>query len=145
MSYKIITDSNPINTDEQITGLRTEMQNYAKCMKGNQERFKALTYFGVCAGHWVSPQCAVVPKETMIKICEDFEYMLCMGTKVNATLNNWNVGFMGSRWLDMDGEIYGVDSIRVAFYSKKHWDMRSDKKWPYDKPYAVLITVEKAK
>jgi hypothetical protein len=146
MSYNIITESNPIKTDKQITGLRKEMEDYAKCMKGNQERIKALTFIGVCAGHWIDPEvCDVVPKETMIKIANDLAYRIYMGTNVNGTLNNWNVGFMGSRWLDMDGEIYGVDSIRASFYSKKHYGMRSNEKWPYDEPYAIQIMVEKEK
>lgn len=145
MSYKIITDSNPIKTDDQITGLRKEMQNYAKRVaERGTEEFFTITNIDVLSAHHKFPgECEPVPKETLIKIGRDFVYILCSGTKVNATLNNWNVGFLGSRWLDMKGEIYGVDRIRAAFYSKKHYGMRSDKEWPYDKPYAIQIMVEK--
>lgn len=146
MSFNIITDDNDIMTDNQIADLRQEMENYAKCMKGHKERIEELTYIGLASGHMRFPDaCEFVSRQTLIKIGEDFMYRVYKGTRVDGTPNNWSVGFMGSRWLDMEGEIYGVDSIRAAFYSKKYYTKHTGKKWTFEKPYAITITVEKEK
>lgn len=139
-AYTIIPGSGMI-TDEQIKKNEQELQDFTKAVKNNPRLFLAITDYSAVDGHTLDGGCCkkIDPKKIQ-EVLHDFLMLATSGQmKVNGKKNNWSNGFMGSRWCDMNAEDYGMDYIRVAFYSKK-----SAKEWKHDKPYAIQITCEKA-
>lgn len=129
--------------DDHAKALTKELKDYLKCVKGNASRFLAITDFGAICGSSLDPSCCKpVPPHIIQEVLRDFVQMVYEGGfKINGKPNDWSVGFLGNRWLDMNAESYGVDYIRVAFMSKKNYKGV----WNSDKPYHVTITIEKAK
>ena len=84
--------------------------------------------------------CVEVGRYTLRAIMTDFVKIALNQPSINGETNNWSTGGFGSIWMDMDAEKYGLDYIRVAFYSKKF-----SSEWNYDKPYLIQITCEKSK
>jgi hypothetical protein len=140
----------PLHTDalgwikeDHAAALTKELKDYLKCVKNNVPRFLAITDFGAICGSSLDPGCCKPVDKKMIQhVLHDFIALVSEGGfKINGKRGDWSVGFLGNRWLDMDAKSYAVDYIRVAFYSKKHYDGV----WPHEKPYNITITVEKAK
>ena len=121
---------------------RDELIAYQKCVLGNNPgRLDALTKFYCVDGSKLDPECCVpVPKYLKDAIMKEVVQKILVGMKVNGKPGNWSCGELGSRWFDIDADKYGVDYIRVAFYSKK-----GDAKWDEDKPYLIVVTVEKGR
>jgi hypothetical protein len=123
--------------------LTKELKAFLKCVKGDPRRFLALTECGaICGSKLDSDSCKPVDRQVLNSVMIDFIHLVVGGGfKVNGKSGDWSVGFMGSRWLDMNAADYDVDYVRVAFYSKKYYNGV----WPHEKPYHITITIEKAK
>ncbi len=126
---------------EHADNLKKELKDFLKCVQGDASRFLALTDYGaICGSHLDSQCCKPVAGEIIQQILRDFIFMVVRGGfKINGKPGDWSVGFMGSRWLDMNARTYNVDYVRVAFYSKKHYKGV----WSHEKPYHITITIEK--
>ena len=130
---------------DHASALTKELKAYLKCISDNPARFLALTEYGAICGSDLDPDsCVPVDKSLIQEVLRDF-ITLVVNTnfKINGKENDWSVGFLGNRWLDMNARSYGVDYIRVAFYSKKHY--KNPTAWSSDKPYHITITIEKAR
>jgi hypothetical protein len=123
---------------------RQELLDFTKCIAGSPERLNALCHLFAIDGAGVDPvSCQKVSKDTLREVLAAAAHRLLSGQmKVNGKKDNWNNGCFGSRWFDMDAERFGVDYVRAAFYSKKHY---KGGEWKHPKPYAIEIMVEKAK
>lgn len=136
--------TNPAEIQAKMDGVeagRAELTAYQKCVKGDMGRIVALTYISGVDGASLDPEsCTPISKSLIQAICHDVVLRVAAGMKVNGTPDNWNCGFLGSRWFDIDGDKYGVDYIRAAFYSRK-----SSKNWQSPKPYAIIVTIEKSR
>jgi hypothetical protein len=130
---------NPVSNQER----GKELEDFTKCVKGNPSRFMALCNMTVICGSELEAFCCKpVDKDILRRILRDAGEMIIYGNmKVNGKVNNWSNGNIGSRWFDMDAKKYGVNYIRGAFYSKKHYKSE----WKCDTPYAINIIVEKAR
>jgi hypothetical protein len=128
---------------DHAENLTKELKAYLKCVKGDPRRFLALTDYGaICGSKLDSGCCKPVDAQIIQHVLHDFISLVVEGGfKVNGKRGDWSVGFMGSRWLDMNAADYNVTYIRVAFYSKKYYNGV----WPHEKPYNITITIEKAK
>ena len=126
---------------EKLDTMREEIRNWSKCVKGNHDRFVALTQLQIIDGASMdSESCAPIDRNTLVKILKDSaDHFINGNMKVDGKRGNWSVGEMGSRWADFDAEKYGIDYIRAAFYSKKNYKGV----WKSDKPYLIRITAEK--
>lgn len=127
-------------TEAQMKANQKELQDFTKAVKENPRLFFAITDFGAIDGHTLDSGCCkkIDPKKIQ-EVMFDFLLLATSGEmKVNGKENNWSNGFMGSRWCDMRAADYGLDYIRVAFYSKK-----TSKDWKHEKPYLIRITCEK--
>jgi len=145
-SFNIIVGADAtarMNTD--VEPLRKELKDYQNCVQGNPRMVLAITEVSIVSGHMLEPEmCAPIDRNLLRQIMHDAVMMIVLGMKVNGKPNSWSCGFLGSRWFDMDAEAYGLDYIRCAFYSRKHYQ-KSDGAWKCDKPYMLQITAEKGK
>lgn len=129
--------------EDHLEKLTKELKDFCKCVKGKPDMFFALTDFGAISGHQVDPSCCKpVEGELIQEILRDFVMIVVDDVKVNGKLNNWNTGFLGNRWLDMNARSYGVDHIRFSFKSKK---LDGQDKWKSDKPYQIVGMIERAR
>jgi hypothetical protein len=136
------SNESPFKTDNQIEVLRKEIQDYQKCILGNHDRMVALTHIFGASGHTLDPEsCSEVPRDLVKTIMRDLVSRLLAGMEVKGGYGNWSCGGFGSRWIDLDAKDYGLDHIRCAFYSKKHYQGV----WKHDKPYVIDVVVEKAR
>jgi hypothetical protein len=121
-----------------------ELEQFLKCVKGNPRRFFALCAFGHADGADLDPGCCAPINDGKLvqHVLYDALHIIISDRPVNGKEGNWSNGFMGSRWLDMDAKKYGLDYIRLAFYSKKNYQ---GKTWRHEKPYAISVTMEKAR
>ena len=129
--------------ENRHAALRKELADYQKCVDGNPARFLALTDFSGIDGYDLDPECcARIPVKTIHRIMESFMLgLIDEGYPIKGGKDAWSVGSMGSRWLDMNAELFGITYIRAAFYSKKHFKGE----WPSQKPYMIRITCEQKK
>ena len=145
MSRVVITSKNiddALPKPDLLAELRKEMNDWQNCITANYNRLNALTEIGALDGGILNPECCdVVGKDVLREVCQHFVELALQGIPVKAGFGNWNVGFMGSRWMDLDADQFGLSDIRCAFYSKKHYKGV----WKSNKPYRITITVEKAK
>jgi hypothetical protein len=121
---------------------REELKNFQTLVKGNRDRLLALCEFSAISGEYLEPCCGHVDEAVLRTILEDAVKEVVRGKKVNGKAGQWSAGFMGSRWFDMDAKKYGVTYVRAAFHSKK---FTKEGKWNRELPYAIHITVEKAR
>lgn len=129
-------------SDKRLESLRTELTNFAKLLKNNGKALCGLVELRSRCGATIDPICCrPVSKETMTAIGMRAVMCLLNGLEEEGHYDSWKVGCFGSRWFDMDPEPFGVDHIRVAFYSKKTYE----DEWKSEKPYLLAITVEKAR
>ena len=141
-----VVDINPADlfgseADRRSDELKSDLVNFLKCVQGNAALFLALCEYGAADGHNLDPECcSPIADHTMQRILRDGLRIMISNKPVNGKPGNWNCGFLGSRWLDMNAREYGLDYIRCAFYSKKC----GGGEWPHSKPYAIMITAEKA-
>jgi hypothetical protein len=147
MAYtaKYLTES-PFLSDDKVAVMRKETADFQKCVLGNFARLVSLCDIGAVCGSDLDPESCVPIEATVLRrIVQDFAKEVLAGMpsrdKKDTPYLSWNTGGLGSRWVDMDASKYGIDYIRAAFYSKKH--MEGD--WPWDTPYMIRITCEKAK
>jgi hypothetical protein len=119
-----------------------ELKQFVKCIHQNHPRLMALCSVAAIDGYSISESCEKLPKGKLSEVLHDFvDLLLHSQFKFNGKTEDWSIGFMGSRWLDMKAEPYDVDYIRAAFYSKKTYKGE----WKSDKPYRIQITVEKGR
>ena len=133
-------------SDAKIEALTSELKNYLKCVKGDAPRFMALTEFGLMDGGKMDPECCaeITDKSVINRVMRDTILQVIADKPVDGKEGNWSCGCFGSRWMDLNAEKYGLDYVRVAFYSKKHY--KGSDGWPHEgKHYAVIITAEKGK
>lgn len=125
---------------KRYDSLRKELADFQKCVHQNFPLLSALCEIWTIDGAGLDPSvCQPVDREVRRKIAQDAVISILKGKGISGEEENWRVGCFGSRWFDMNGEKYGVDSIRAAFYSKKFYKDQ----WEHDKPYCIEITVEK--
>ena len=130
--------------DELIEQLRTELGNFQKLVTGKRDMLLALCDIGGVDGHQLdSSSCAPISDHTIQAVLQHVVQIIVNGAKLNGKPKGWSVGFMGSRWMDIPAEPFGLDYIRVAFYSKKHY--KGDDGWDCPKPYLMRVTCEKAR
>ena len=114
--------------EDEHESKRTELANWAKVVRGRPDRLDALTFVGVSLGD---------QQNNMPVIHEGIRRMIETDMEVNGEKNNWNCGFLGSRWFDYQ---FAGKSVRVAFYSKKYYP--ANKVWKYDEPYAITFHID---
>jgi hypothetical protein len=117
--------------EAESKGKRTELINYLKVIKGNLERFEALTEIEC------NKSDDSITIRDMLNWYIPIMYLILSGKmKVNGKKNNWSCGCFGSRWFDFDGS-NGI-TCRISFYSKKY-----STEWRFgDKPYALTLNFE---
>ena len=127
---------------ETLEAMRQEVRDYQRCVTKNPARFLALTDCrAVCGSALDSECCAPIPRKVLEQVLQHAVYRILDGDmQIKGGYNNWSVGFMGSRWIDLDASQWGLDYVRCAFYSKKFFQ----NEWKGDKPYKLHITCEKA-
>lgn len=141
MASAVLTSFDMFN-DEHIEVLRKELKDFQKCALRNPQRLEALCDFVVVDGSKIDSElCKPVSENCKRGAAEEAFYKIVTGMPIDGKKGNWSCGFMGSRWFDLDAEEYGVDYIRCAFYSKKHYQGT----WKYAKPYVLAITIENTK
>lgn len=138
MSSNIQSIDNPTTFFDKVeaedNGKRTELKNYLKCIKGNLDRFEALTKI-----RWTkSDDLIITTRDIALNCYLPITYYILSGEmKVNGKKNNWSCGCFGSRWFDWDSPD-GKISCRIAFHSKKY-----STEWKFgDKPYALTLNFE---
>ena len=141
MSYSVrASNADPFKSDDEVKVLRKEVADYQKCVRGNPDRLMAITSIIARSGHTVDAECcAPVTTAVLQSIGQHLCELLLRGLPINGKTDGWSIGCFGSRWIDLDTQEDGVDYIRCAFYSKKHYKGE----WKHEKPYAIIITVEK--
>jgi hypothetical protein len=120
-----------------------ELDNFIKNSRNNPKWFAENCSVFARDGFYISPRdCALVGRKTCEKIGTDACDMIVMGNmKNNGKKNNWNVGGLtGAVWFDMNAKKYNVDYIRGVLLSKTTYS----KEWTSDKPYQIIITIEKS-
>jgi len=136
-----INDADFFKKMDSVDERRKEMANYTKCIAGNILRFNALTKFVCIDGYGLDPEsCVPTNRDVRRKIMDDFVKIVISNPKIDGKINNWSSGGFGSRWMDMDAKKYGLDYIRIAFYSKKF-----SEEWEHDKPFVLEMVCEKAR
>lgn len=143
MAYSIKSINElPFESEDIQAQKEKELKDFVKVVRGNPRLFLAITDYSAVDGNTLDPGCCEkVDKAVIQRVLHSFLDLVISGTmKVNGKTNNWCNGSFGNRWCDMKAEDFGLDYIRVAFYSKKF-----SKEWKYDKPYLIVITCEKAK
>lgn len=139
---------------DKVNALRTELENYLKCVKGNYDRLLALTSISSIDAYGLNQKCCdripnwrIKDKDgkcvggVSVETSREIILRILNGQKVNGKDGEWSCGFLGSRWCDLDASKWGIDYVRCAFYSKKSCKGG----WTLDKPFAIQIICEKAK
>jgi hypothetical protein len=123
---------------------KKELENFLKvCGTHGEFLLHQICGIGAMDGHSLDPECCAPIERSLIqkamKMCVS---RIVNGCKVNGKDGHFSCGFMGSRWLDLNdwARQNGLTYCRCAFYSKKF-----SEDWEYDKPYQIMLTVEKAK
>jgi hypothetical protein len=150
-SCVIATDAEALRrieeADKSHTRRSREMRVLQNLIKGNPLMLFRLCEVGALDGHRLDPECcAPIPEKLIYKIMGDFTKMLIEGIPHADDLGEderyqtpcWMCGCFGSRWIDLDASKYGLDHIRVAYYTKSE-----DSK--LEKPHCFQITCEKAR
>jgi hypothetical protein len=139
----VSTSADMFKSDDHIAKLKKDVLNFQKVIYRNPERLLALADSGVVSGHQIDPECcASIPDDILRRIAHDTAILLLEGNaKLNGKTNNWSVGGFGSVWMDLDAKKYGLDHIRLAYYSKA----TSTDGWTWAKPILIRITAEKSK
>jgi hypothetical protein len=120
--------------EAESDGKRTELKNYLIVIKGNLDRFEALTEIG-CR----KTDDSITPRDMVNYYIPIMTYILSGKMKVNGKKNNWSCGCFGSRWFDWDNGNPDKIICRIAFYSKKY-----STNWKFgDKPYALTLDFAK--
>jgi hypothetical protein len=129
--------------DDHQKSITQELKQFVTCIHNNEDRLVALCSVDAIDAFAVNPEvCVKLPKGVLSTVMFDFvELLLTKKFKFNGKQEDWSIGSMGNRWLNMKAESYDVDFVRAAFYSKK----TSKREWKSDKPYRIQITVEKVK
>jgi len=144
MSYIVSTDASKWFSDDgqkETKARGTELRNFLQVVAHNDVRFHALCKYYAVDGAGLDPGCcAPVGKALMQRVLADAYQIILSNVPVDGEEGHWNNGCFGSRWLDMKASDYGVNYIRLAFYSKK-----GNPKWRHAQPYAIVATIEKAK
>jgi hypothetical protein len=142
--FKVISDPDEINkmmNKNNLEAKRKDLENYVKCVAGSVEMLSGLTNISAIDGVALDPYaCKVVGRDVLRAVMDEFVMIATNKPKINGKMNNWSTGGFGSIWMDMDAKKFGIDYIRVAFYSKKFQD-----EWEHNKPYSIQITCEKSK
>jgi hypothetical protein len=141
MPYSVSTDPK-FETNETLEAMRQEVRDYQRCVKQNSARFGALTDVqAVCGSAFDSESCAPISRDVLRAVLAHAVTRIIDGEmRVTGGTNNWSVGFMGSRWIDLNASEFGLDYVRCAFFSKKFFKGE----WKGDKPFKIQIICEKA-
>lgn len=128
-----------------------EMRVVQNLIKGDLATMRRLiSVSSVCGSAMDSESCARIPKSKLQEVLLDFIDMLMIGIPhaddfkpdeldgMDKLPPMWMCGGLGSRWIDLDARKYGLDFVRVAFYSKAEQPK-------LDKPYALQIMCEKGR
>jgi hypothetical protein len=116
--------------EDEHEGKELELSNWAKLMRGRPDRMDAMTFVGV-SQHDKDNNMAVIQ--------QGLHLIFHTNMRVNGKKNNWNCGFLGSRWFDYE---FAGKSVRVAFYSKKYYP--TTKVWTHDEPYAITFHIDRS-
>ena len=123
---------------------KKELQNFLKvCGTHGEFLLQQICSIGAMDGHSLDPEsCAPVDVALLRRAMSKCVSRIVSGCEVNGKDGHFSNGFLGSRWMDLDGwaQSVGLTHCRCAFYSKKF-----SKDWEGDKPYRIVLTVEKAK
>jgi len=142
--FSVISDPDMIDkmmNKNNLEAKRKDLENYIKCVTCNIERLTGLTDISAIDGAALDPySCKKMSRDVLRAVLDEFVKIAISNPKINGKMNNWSTGGFGSIWMDMDAKKFGIDYIRVAFYSKKFQD-----EWKHDKPYSIQITCEKSK
>lgn len=129
-----------------IAQKKKELENFLKvCGTHGEFLLQQICSIGAMDGHSLDPECcAPVERDLIQKAMRMCVSRIVSGCEVNGKDGHFSNGFMGSRWMDLDGwaRKNGLDHCRCAFYSKK---FSSPEDWEGEKPYRIVLTVEKAK
>jgi hypothetical protein len=130
-------------SDDHISKLKQDVLNFQKVIRNNPQRLIAIADFGIVSGQQIDPEsCGHIDPAVLRLIIGEAGHILTSGNpKINGKTNNWSVGAFGSVWMDLDARKYGIDHIRLAYYSKT----TSKDGWSWDKPILLRITAEKSK
>lgn len=130
--------------DETINDQKKkELENFLKvCATYGEPLLHNICRISAIDGHSLDECCAPIEKGLLQKAMAMCVSRIISGAKVNGKDGHFSNGFLGSRWMDLDGwaRTNGLTHCRCAFYSKKF-----SKEWDDDKPYRIVLTVEKAK
>ena len=125
-----------------VSPLRKELIAFQKCVKGDGWRLLSLCEVSALCGSAIDPGCCAPIDRKVLKAVDGAAVKKVVeGMEVNGEFGQWSCGFLGSRWFDLKAEDFGLDYVRCAFYSKKHYKG----KWEHDKPYVIQITAEKSR
>ena len=122
---------------------RKELENFLKVCVGNPSLLFSICSINAIDGHSLDPEsCAPIADGLLQKAMNRCVERILSGCEVNGKDGHFSSGGMGSRWLDLNewAESQNLTYCRCAFYSKKF-----SKDWDEDKPYSIVLTVEKAK
>jgi hypothetical protein len=129
--------------DTTIQAKKTELENFLTVCMGRPELLHSICSIGAMDGYSLDPECCAPVSDALLRkaMTKCVERILA-GCYVNGKDGHFSNGFMGSRWLDLNvwAQQNGLTYCRCAFYSKKF-----SKDWKGDKPYRIMLTVEKAK
>jgi len=114
--------------EDEHEGKALELSNWVKLVRGRPDRLDGMTFVGVSQHD---------KDNNMSVIREGVRRILETNMRVNGKKNNWNCGFLGSRWFDYE---FAGKSVRVAFYSKKYYP--ATKVWTHDEPYAITFHID---
>ena len=125
-----------------VEPLRKELAAFQKCVEGDGWRLLSLCEVSAISGYALDPEsCAPIDPKVLKAVAGAAFKKVAEGMEVNGKFGQWSCGFLGSRWFDLKAEDFGLDYVRCAFYSKKHYTG----KWECDKPYMIQITAEKSR
>jgi hypothetical protein len=142
MAYSVsFPNLDDLFNEEKSNKKQKELETFLKCCKGNPAFVQGKVAVFIQDGGNLDPDvCEKIPTDVKQKVGNALVALLLKGQKVNGKQDNWCNGSFGSRWCDMDASKWNLDYVRCSFHSKA-----SEENWPHPKPYAVVITCEKAK
>jgi hypothetical protein len=142
----VITDLSEIEkmmNETTISQKKKELENFLTVCTGKPSLLQQICKIGAVSGHTLDPECCAPVDVAMLhKAMHRCVERIISGCKVNGKDGHFSNGGMGSRWMDLNewARDNGLDYCRCAFYSKKF-----SEDWDEDKPYRIVLTVEKAK